>query len=218
MGVIPTIAPYLLPKVLPGVKEQFPSLKLYLLEDQTLRLIRQLEEGRLDVLLLALPVDAPGTVTRELFKEHFVVALPEGHPLAEQNTVRKEDLEKHTLLLLEDGHCLRDQALEVCKQGQATGDDIIKATSLSTLVEMVAGGLGITLVPELAAPVEDAAHKRLALRPFSDPQPWRSVGLVWREQSGNQKELRMLGDFLQDLTTGLLKKSRSAHLKTMRPN
>lgn len=213
MGVIPTIAPYLLPKILPELQHRFPELKLYLREDQTHRILRQLEQGELDVLLLALPIEAPGILARELFKERFLVALPTDHTLAPNKEISVEDLIRFPLLLLEDGHCLRDQALEVCSKDQALADHIIKATSLNTLVEMVASGLGITLIPELAVPAQPSELNRIAIRPFTHPQPWRSVGLLWREQSGNQQELRMLGDFLQAHTQPLLHQLRSQLLE-----
>ncbi|MDI9382689.1 MAG: LysR substrate-binding domain-containing protein [Verrucomicrobiota bacterium] len=213
MGVIPTIAPYLLPKILPELQRRFSELKLYLREDQTHRILRQLEQGELDVLLLALPIEAPGILARELFKERFLVALPTDHTLAPKKEISVEDLIRFPLLLLEDGHCLRDQALEVCSKDQALADHIIKATSLNTLVEMVASGLGITLIPELAVPAQPSELNRIAIRPFTHPQPWRSVGLLWREQSGNQQELRMLGDFLQAHTQPLLHQLRSQLLE-----
>ncbi|MGI6302015.1 MAG: LysR substrate-binding domain-containing protein [Verrucomicrobiota bacterium] len=213
MGVIPTIAPYLLPKILPELQRRFSELKLYLREDQTHRILRQLEQGELDVLLLALPIEAPGILARELFKERFLVALPTDHTLAPKKEISVKDLIRFPLLLLEDGHCLRDQALEVCSKDQALADHIIKATSLNTLVEMVASGLGITLIPELAVPAQPSELNRIAIRPFTHPQPWRSVGLLWREQSGNQQELRMLGDFLQAHTQPLLHQLRSQLLE-----
>src|SRR5688572_15929368 len=152
LGVIPTVAPYLLPRILPAVRQRFPKLLLVLREDQTARILEELEAGRVDAVILALPV--PGDITAApLFDEEFLLAVPRGHALASRRRVRDGDLDGEEVLLLEDGHCLRDQALAVCRGTGATEAVQMRATSLPTLVQMVAGGLGVTLLPEMAGPV-----------------------------------------------------------------
>jgi len=199
LGVIPTVAPYLLPRWLPRVRESWPRLRLYLHEDQTARLLEKLAEGRLDVLLLALPVDRPDVETFPIFREPFVLATPPGHPLARgQGGVRQEELDREAVLLLEDGHCLRDQALEICQQAGARESDTVRAASLNTLVQMVAGGLGVTLLPATAVETE-ARGRGVAVRPFRAPAPSREIGLAWRRRSARAPELGLLGERLRAL-------------------
>ncbi|MFN7131115.1 MAG: LysR substrate-binding domain-containing protein, partial [Myxococcales bacterium] len=147
LGVIPTIAPYLLPHLLPLVREHYPDVRLLLREDQTHNLLRLLREGRLDLLLLALPVDGHDLESLPIFSEPFVLAVPRAHPLSRALRVQQAALRGEEVLLLEDGHCLRDQALDVCRAAGARESAEVQATSLSTLVEMVAGGMGVTLLP-----------------------------------------------------------------------
>ena len=181
LGVIPTVAPYLLPKLLPRLREQYPKLQLVLREDQTIRLLAQLAEGKLDVLLLALPVEAAFVAELPLFDESFLVALPAAHSLAGKKHISESDLRDQVVLLLDDGHCLRDHALSVCNAAGARESEQVRATSLGTLAHMVAHGLGITLLPEMAVGVESAAAEGLVVRPFSKPAPGRKIGLVWRD-------------------------------------
>jgi LysR family hydrogen peroxide-inducible transcriptional activator len=198
MGVIPTIAPYLLPRLLPAVHKAFPRLELILREDQTARLLSQLDAGRLDCALLALPV--PGDLTAAAIgEEAFLLAAPRGSPvLARKRRLHESDLAGQEVLLLEDGHCLRDQALAVCQQAGTTELAEVRATSLPTLVQMVAGGLGITLLPESAADVlVPTARGPVQLARFAEPQPGRTIGLVWRTSSARLREFRLLADTMR---------------------
>jgi LysR family hydrogen peroxide-inducible transcriptional activator len=194
-GVIPTVAPYLLPAVLPAVRRRHPKLALRLHEAQTGQLVALLQAGELDLLLLALEADLAGLETWPLFEDPFVAALPAGHRLASRREIREQDLTGEPVLLLADGHCLRDQVLSVCESSGAAEAGDFRASSLATLVQMVAGGAGITLLPELAVRVEGATRD-LALVPFRKPPPVRTIGLAWRASSPRAEEFRMLGALL----------------------
>jgi LysR family hydrogen peroxide-inducible transcriptional activator len=197
MGVIPTIAPYLLPRVLPGLRERFPQLELYLREEFTHVLTDRLASGELDVLLLALPI--PGDFeTQLLFHDDFFFAVPSEHPLVGRGEVNESDLVDQEVLLLEDGHCLRDQALALCGKAGARESSRMRATSLNTLTQMVAGGMGTTLLPELALQVESWVQG-VEVIPFRDPRPHREVGLAWRRASSRSAEYRLLGEALVGL-------------------
>lgn len=194
LGVIPTVAPYWLPATLPRVRERFPELKLRLLEDTTERLLDALRAGDLDLLLLALEADLGDVVTLALEQDPFVVTLPADHPLARRKRLGESDLEGETVLLLQDGHCLRDQALAVCGAAGMTEVGDFRATSLGTLVQMVATGAGITLLPESAVEVELRGSPELVTRPFRKPVPHRTIGLAWRSTSPRGEEFELLGD------------------------
>jgi LysR family hydrogen peroxide-inducible transcriptional activator len=198
LGVIPTIAPYWLPPLLPEVRRRFSKLELVLREDQTARLLAQLHAGQLDVALLALPV--PGDVTTApIAREEFVLAAPRGAAIcARRGKLGEADLADEKVLLLEDGHCLRDQALAVCERGGAVEAMEVRATSLPTLVQMVAGGLGVTLLPEAAAAALVPARGAVQCAPFAKPPPGRTIGLAWRTSSGRLREFRLLGDLLRE--------------------
>jgi LysR family hydrogen peroxide-inducible transcriptional activator len=198
LGVIPTIAPYCLPRWLPRVRRACPALELYLHEDQTARLVRRLREGELDLLLLALPVEGPDLESLLLFEEPFVLAAPRGHALARSpgKRIAESDLVGEPVLLLEDGHCLRDQALSICRHAGAREAEQVRASSLSTLVQMVANGLGLTLLPASAVAAETRGQRDLVVRPFTAPPPRRKVGLVWRRASSRSAEFRRLGAIL----------------------
>jgi len=194
LGAIPTLAPYYLPRVLPALRRDHPDLKLYLREDLTGRLVELLRGGTLDALLLALPTEEPGFDCAALFDEPFRVALPSGHPLTARNALNERDLSGEELLLLEEGHCFREQALAVCASLRLSERHGFAATSLNTLGEMVAGRLGLTLLPALAcARPPDGVETR----PFLDPEPTRRIGLVWRKGSPREGELRLLADYLR---------------------
>ena len=195
MGVIPTSGPYLLPRVLPALRAAYPDLKLYLREDLTERLLDRLRAGDLDLGLLALPVTEPGVEILPVYMEPFLVAMPRGHRLDNAETIAEGELKDETLLLLEDGHCFRDQALDVCALSGAQAGDGFAATSLPTLVEMVAGGLGLTLLPALAAP-SLAAGGQIGLRRFAEPAPTRTMALVWRRGSPRSGDIRRLADVI----------------------
>jgi LysR family hydrogen peroxide-inducible transcriptional activator len=183
VALLPTIGPYLLPRVAPLVRKSLPRLELRLYEYQTSPMLEKLRAGELDVGILALPVDLTGLQARELYREAFVVALPEQHPLAAREAVRVADLKDEKLLLLEEGHCLRDQALEVCSRVGIRDQQDFRATSLETLRQMVATGAGITLLPELAGRGAYRNARGVVLRPFSRPVPVRHVGAIWRKTS-----------------------------------
>jgi LysR family transcriptional regulator, hydrogen peroxide-inducible genes activator len=197
MGVIPTVAPYLLPALLPAVREAWPKLRLLLREDQTHRLVDRLREGGLDLLLLALPVDGDDLAQLPLMEEPFILAAPRGHPLARKGPVSDADLDGAEVLLLEEGHCLRDQALSVCRLAGASETADVRATSLGTLVQMVQGGLGVTLLPATAAAVE-VREETIVLRKFRRPEPTRMLGLVWRKSSARGEAYASLGQTLRE--------------------
>jgi len=196
LGVIPTIGAYLLPKVLPAVSRAFPDLQVFLREDTTARLLEQLEDGRLDLLLLAIDIDLGGVATLPLFSDRFVLAVSEGDELAGSSEVRLSDLEGRDVLLLDEGHCLRQQTLSLCNAVGAGETSGFRASSLGTISQMVASGLGITLLPELAVEREAAAAPGLRVVSFGADGPSRSVGLAWRPNSPRADEYRTLGETL----------------------
>jgi LysR family hydrogen peroxide-inducible transcriptional activator len=200
LGVIPTVGPYLLPRVLPSLRRTYPDLRLYLREDQTERLAGRLKSGDLDALLLAMPVNEPSFEVEILFDESFVVALPAGHPLAARNQVTESDLSGEHVLLLEEGHCFREQALAVCNNPRSRDREreSFAATSLDTLREMVASRIGITLLPALSVTGASAPNGSIEIRPFAPPCPSRRVALVWRREAARDAEFRILAKFLRD--------------------
>ncbi|GAB88301.1 hydrogen peroxide-inducible genes activator [Gordonia rhizosphera] len=199
VGLIPTVAPYILPRVLRGVAQRLPSLRLQVVEDQTARLIRQLRDGSLDVALLALPTEERGLVEVPMYAEDFVLALPVGHPLAGRRRVDPASLSDLPLLLLDEGHCLRDQALEVCRLAGVRPDvGQTRAASLATAVQCVEGGLGVTLIPQTAVTAE-TEKGALATATFARPRPGRRIGLVFRESAGRADAYVTLAGILTDL-------------------
>ena len=192
VALLPTIGPYLLPRVAPLIRKTLPRLQLRLYEYTTAAMLERLHAGALDVGILALPVEMQGLESRELYREPFLVALPERHPLAAQDTVRVADLKGETLLLLEDGHCLRDQALEVCSRVGVREQQDFRATSLETLRQMVATGAGITLLPELAGRGAYRNARGVVLRPFARPAPVRHIGALWRRSSARRPAIDAL--------------------------
>jgi LysR family hydrogen peroxide-inducible transcriptional activator len=183
LGLIPTIGPYLLPRVMQKIRKALPALGLMLYEYQTEPLLKRLRDGEIDLGILALPAPQDGLESRPLYEEAFTLALPQQHPLADKATVRVQDLKGHPLLLLEDGHCLRDQALEVCSRVDVKEVEDFRATSLETLRQMVVAGLGITLLPELAVESPFGSQRGLSIKHFAKPAPSRTVGAVWRKSS-----------------------------------
>jgi LysR family hydrogen peroxide-inducible transcriptional activator len=182
VALIPTVGPYLLPRVTQKIRKALPNLGLMLYEYQTEPLLKRLRDGEFDLGIIALPSDADGLESRVLYEEAFMLAVPQQHALSEKSVVRIQDLKGQALLLLEDGHCLRDQALEVCSRVDVHEVEDFRATSLETLRQMVVAGLGITLLPELA--VESPFGQRgLTTRPFAKPAPSRTIGAVWRKSS-----------------------------------
>ena len=192
MGTIPTIGPFLLPRVLPRLRDTYTRLKLYLVEDLTERLIASLHRGELDVVLLALPRECGAVETVVLFKDPFVVGLPRGHPLAKENGIKPQSLLGEDLLLLKDGHCLRDHALAALRRLANRRIAEFEATSLTTLVQMVDNGLGTTLLPTLAVDAGLLLGTSLITRPLLTDEPARNIGLVWRRGTGRREEFRLL--------------------------
>jgi LysR family hydrogen peroxide-inducible transcriptional activator len=196
LGVIPTIGPYLLPRVLPRLREAHPKLRLYLREDLTARLLDRLGAGDLDVVLIALPYAASDIETLEVAQDPFLLACAADHPLAARTEVSSADLVGADLLLLEEGHCLRDHALAACHlPGPARGEGVL-GTSLATLVQMVANGLGVTLLPKMAADAGVLAGTDLVTRPIVDGGT-RGIGLAWRPSSPRKADFRALAEFLK---------------------
>jgi LysR family hydrogen peroxide-inducible transcriptional activator len=195
IGVIPTVAPYLLPDVTPALARAYPKLRLVLLEEKTDEVMRDLREGKLDAGLLALGDDLSDFEHAIVLKDPFVVALPKDHPLAKQKRIALGDLEATSVLLLDDGHCFRSQALALCAKAGARETDV-RATSLATLVQMVATGAGVTLLPTLALAVENR-RAQLDVRPFVGPVPSRTLALVWRRGSPFADAFRELATALR---------------------
>ena len=181
VGVIPTIAPYLLPEVMPAIQARYPKLSLVYREEKTSDVVGELGEGTLDAGVLALEAEIGDLAHAVIAKDPFVVALPKGHPLARKKRLSVADLEDAHVLLLDEGHCFRDQALALCAKADAD-EASFRATSLATLAQMVSSGAGITLLPALAVPVENR-RGQLEVRPFVKPSPGRTLVLAWRPRS-----------------------------------
>jgi len=206
LGAIPTLGPYLLPHLLPAIRKTYPKLRLLLSEHLTGQLLEALHRHTLDAALLALPVAHAGLEVMELFREPFELALPVGHRLAKKKHAQPQDLADENLLLLAEGHCLRDQALDVCGTSMRASREEVQATSLETLRQMVAAGIGCTLLPRLSTLGGARPDKRLIeLRPFTAPEPARLIGLVWRARGARAEAARRLGELiLAHLPRGVL--------------
>jgi LysR family hydrogen peroxide-inducible transcriptional activator len=187
LGIIPTLAPYVLPKILPALQRQYPDLRVELRETQTKGLVDELMRGSLDVLMLALPVLEAETATVALFDDPFLLAVPKADPRPQGTVVSADDIDLARLILLEEGHCLRDQALAFCAGDRPDKSFGLGATSLATVLQMVASGYGITLLPEVAVDVEARDHRVKLLR-FAPPTPRRTVGLAWRSTSPRKSD------------------------------
>ncbi|WP_243725415.1 LysR substrate-binding domain-containing protein [Actinomadura rubrisoli] len=207
VGVIPTVAPYLLPVVLPRLAEEFPELALSVHEEQTDQIVAELLAGRLDVVLFALPAPVSGVTELPLYDEDFVLVTPSSYGLdSPAEGVSRQALGNLDVILLNEGHCLRDQALDVCREVGARAAAATYATSLATLVQLVSGGLGVTLVPETALPVETRRAPNLTLHRFKSPAPFRQIGLGYRSTSPRAAEFEALATTIRSsigtLTTG----------------
>ncbi|WP_137724784.1 hydrogen peroxide-inducible genes activator [Prescottella subtropica] len=199
IGLIPTVAPYVLPGLLPALRRDMPGLVPQVIEDQTARLLESLRTGSLDVAVLALPSEMPGLVEIPLYTEEFVIVLPGGHPLSGRVDLPLRVLDELPLLLLDEGHCLRDQTLDLCRSVDAYPQSRdTRATSLATVVQCVAGGLGTTLVPASAVTVE-TRRGDLTTAHFAAPAPGRTIGLVFRGSSGRADGYRQLAQVLRDV-------------------
>jgi LysR family hydrogen peroxide-inducible transcriptional activator len=197
MGVIPTIAPFLLPTLLPRLRAQWPDLKLYLREETSQAACDSLQRGQLDCVLLALPYACGEVEWAELFEDRLLIAFPPGAAEGLPETVPAEAIDETRLLLLEDGHCLKDHALSACNRPELRAEAAILGTSLHTLVQMVDNGLGTTLVPEMAVQAGILEGTRVVARRLDADHPSRRIALVWRKGSPREKEFRLLADALK---------------------
>ena len=197
LGVIPTIAPFILPAVLPKLRKTFPKLELLLIEDQTQRIYERLQDGDLDLLLLALPWAMQGVEQRTLFRDEFCLAYRHGTRRVDPENYRFNRLDADSVLLLEDGHCLRDHALAACKIRSTEKIRRFGASSLLTLIEMVDADLGITFLPEMARDSTLLRSTRVRLQPLTE-ESYRNIGIVWRKGSRRSEEFNLLGDYIRD--------------------
>jgi LysR family transcriptional regulator, hydrogen peroxide-inducible genes activator len=199
LGVIPTLAPYVLPQILPALQQHFPELRVELRETQTRNLIDELARGALDAVLLALPVEESDIETLPLFDDPFLLAIPAADPRKATVRIDPHDIDPQQLILLEEGHCLRDQALAFCgTRIETPGATGLGATSLSTVMQMVANGYGVTLLPRIALPVE-ARDTRVKMLRFRQPEPVRHIGLAWRRTSPRKADFSALGKIVKDV-------------------
>jgi len=205
LGMFPTLGPYLLPHVVPKLRARFPKLELLLIEEKTAVLLAMLRAGQLDAAVLALPLHEDWLETQFLFEEPFMLAVPGDHELASHKNLQLSELVDQNLLLLEEGHCLRDQALEVCSLAGAGEKEGFRATSLETLRQMVAAGVGMTLLPMLAVKPPVPNSESIQLLSFKDPPPTRRLAMAWRRSSAMGPFLRQLAGVLRDLPPQLLR-------------
>jgi len=200
IGVIPTIAPYLLPTIIGNLTRDYADLEIHVRETVTPKLIQELSEGRLDTAIVALPVSEPSFSEVSLFAEDFVLVRPgedEGKPVP-----NGEALAKMRLLLLEEGHCFRDQALSFCNRHSALPRELLDGSSLSTLVQMVGAGIGVTLIPEMAVAVETRSAP-VSIARFGKPKPSRTIGMIWRKTSPLAKQLSQIAEVVRQSAEGL---------------
>jgi LysR family hydrogen peroxide-inducible transcriptional activator len=211
IGLFPTLAPYLLPHIVPVLHERFPKLELLLVEEKSAVVHQRLRDGQLDVGLLAMPVHDDHLHCEPLFDEEFVLAVPTGHPLSSvRGTVSTSVLAGDNVLLLEEGHCLRDQALSVCQLAGAEERSGFRATSLETLRQMVAAGVGVTLLPELAVQPPIPPSPDIDLVRFDSPVPRRQIAMFWRRTSAYADFLPGIAEVIREITDGLMP-ARSDH-------
>lgn len=192
LGIIPTVAPYVLPPLLPAVRELYPTLDLQVRETHTAQLREELLDGTLDLLMLALPLEHPEIETKPLFVDRFLLAMPCNRRIKGGMRATPELLKQDRLLLLEEGHCLRDQALAYCELRQVDSIDTFGVSSLSTIVQMVANGMGLTLLPEISVDVE-SRNGQVRLMRFAEPEPKRILGLAWRSTSPRKRDFAEFG-------------------------
>ncbi len=197
-GVIPTIGPFLLPSLLSDLRKSYSKLKLYLKEEVSAQLVQQLQQGQLDLIMLAFPYPLPDMETVSLFEDEFLLCLPPGHPLEKLDQVKQQQLRGESLLLLEEGHCLRDHALDACKLDIADADLVYQGTSLHTLVQMVANGLGITLLPAISVAAGVLGDTHLQLKHFSNENVSREIGMAWRKSDPRRDDYLLLAEFIRE--------------------
>jgi LysR family hydrogen peroxide-inducible transcriptional activator len=210
IGVIPTVAPYLLPAIIGNLTRTYPGLDLHVRETVTGKLIGELAEGRIDAAIVALPVSEPSFTEVALFAEDFVLVRPgedEGKPVPNGET-----LSKMRLLLLEEGHCFRDQALSFCNRHSALPRELLDGSSLSTLVQMVSAGIGVTLIPEMAVAVETRSASVSVAR-FENPKPSRTIGMIWRKTSPLASQLLQISEVVRRSAAALRKQQTPAALR-----
>lgn len=203
LGVIPTIGPFLLPRVLPDIRQVYPELKLLLIEDQTANLLKRMQEGSLDAVMLALPYDIGKLENKVFWDENFLVAMPGDHELVNSKTLNSQQLPVEELLLLEEGHCFSEHALEACHMKRLAQSSTFQGTSLYTLIQMVASGQGMTFVPEMAVNSALINIENIHFRPLSEPGPHRQIGLAWRPSCSKKQDLLVLADTLKQSLTGI---------------
>jgi len=197
LGIIPTLAPYVLPRVLPKLQAKYPRLRLEVRETQTKILLEELARGELDAVMLALPVEGADVETLALFDDAFLLAVPAADPRPARTRVGVAEVDQKRLILLEEGHCLRDQALAFCAAPRRDAPAGLGATSLATVMQMVANGYGVTLLPEVAVDAE-GRDERVKLLRFTAPEPGRSIGLAWRRTSPRKKDFEALGKIVRE--------------------
>ncbi len=196
MSVIPTIAPFMLPRILPRLRTDYPDLKLYLREEPSGAACEGLHNGRTDCVLLALPYACGEVSSQPLFDDKLFVAFPEGEYSPCPATIRAADIDERRLLLLEDGHCLKDHALSACNRPELRAEATMLGTSLHTIVQMVDNGLGVTMLPEMALDAGILEHTNITARPLEADNPVRSIALVWRRASPREKDFLLLAQVL----------------------
>jgi LysR family hydrogen peroxide-inducible transcriptional activator len=202
LGIIPTLAPYVLPHLFPLIQKRYPKLLLEVRETQTRFLMTELASGDLDCVMLALPVDDADVETLKLFDDAFLLAVPADDRLRERARVNVDHIDPRRLILLEEGHCLRDQALAICAMNGRDQSAGLGTTSLTTVMQMVANGLGVTLLPEVAAKAE-ARDERVKLLRLAGPAPMRTIGLAWRPTSPRKKDFAALGEIVKQTLGGV---------------
>ncbi len=201
MGVIPTIAPFLLPHILPKLRTDWPDLKLFLREETSPAACDSLQRGQIDCILLALPYSCGEVEFAELFDDRLFVAFPEGEPADPPKKISPETIDEGNLLLLEDGHCLKDHALAACNRPELRAEARMMGTSLHTLVQMVENGLGTTMLPEMAIDAGILRDTHIVARPLDADHPSRTIALVWRKNSPREKDFRLLAEAMREAAT-----------------
>jgi LysR family hydrogen peroxide-inducible transcriptional activator len=209
LGIIPTLAPYILPRVLPRLQTAYPQLRLEVRETQTKSLLEELTRGALDAVMLALPAEGADVETLPLFTDAFLLAVPANDTSLPRARVNIDDVDQRRLILLEEGHCLRDQALAFCGAPRRDQPASLGATSLATVIQMVANGYGVTLMPQVAIDAE-AHDDRVRLLRFRDPEPGRSIGLAWRRTSPRRKDFEALGKLVTETFAAMPETKRAA--------
>lgn len=197
LSVIPTIAPFLLPRILPRLRRDYPDLKLYLREEPSGPACEALHNGRTDCVLLALPYACGEVTVLKLFDDRLFLAFPEGEMPAELSSVRPDEIDETRLLLLEDGHCLKEHALAACNRAELRAEATMLGTSLHTMVQMVDNGLGVTMLPKIALDAGILDHTNVIARPLDAASPVRTLALVWRRASPRERDFQLLGEVLK---------------------